>query len=171
MLMGMIKEATKQWWESKTIIISLIRKKQWSQGYGGWFKGWKMMTRKWDKLKDCWGERIFCFNKTLNSNEDNEKGNMIKCQAMGQLWGQCNIKENQGYNGTPILTMDNDFPNITIVIFSPFLSFHHSFWCSRCYSIVIPNASGEMIFAFLCNPCNSNPKFWHSQHPSVVLVI
>jgi hypothetical protein len=101
----------------------------------------------------------------LNSNEDNEKGNMMKCQAMGQLWGQCNIKENQGYNGTPILTMDNDFPNITIVIFSPFLSFHHSFWCSRCYSIVIPNTSGEMIFAFLCNPCNSKSKFWHSQHP------
>jgi hypothetical protein len=44
-----------------------------------------MMTRKWDKLKDCWGERTFCFNKTLNGNEDNEKGNMIKCQAMGQL--------------------------------------------------------------------------------------
>ncbi len=36
--------------------------------------------------------------------------------------------------------MDNDFPNITIVILLPFLSFHHSFCCSRSYSIIIPNA-------------------------------
>ncbi len=43
------------------------------------------MTEKWDKLKDCWGEGVFFVNKTLNSNEDNEKENTIKSWAMGQL--------------------------------------------------------------------------------------
>lgn len=53
---------------------------------GSVIQGVKNDDGKVGQVKGLLGEGIF-FNKTLVSNEDedNEKGNMIKSQAMGQL--------------------------------------------------------------------------------------
>jgi hypothetical protein len=57
----------------------------------------------------------------LNSNEDNEKGNTMKSQAMGQLWGQCNIKRRKD-------TREHQFSQWTMIFLTLQLSSFYLFY-------------------------------------------